>query len=184
MKAPLFVRKLTSDEIHQLRAGLRSKQPFTLRRCRIVLASARGLRPSQIALQTGCAVQTVHNVIRAFNESSLECLVAQSRRPKSSAPLFDQARCQGLHTLLRQSPRAYGFKASQWNLHMVALACQQTGLTETLVSIETIRRALARLGVDWKQAKQWPAGSDLENEIHQSAAFFSSSYDGLGIAEL
>lgn len=184
MKTPLFVRKLTSDEIHQLRAGLRSRHEFTFRRCRIVLASARGVRPSQIALQNGCAVQTVHNVIKAFNASSLECLVAQSRRPKSSAPLFDQARCLRLRTLLRQSPRAYGFEAGRWNLHMVALACQKTGLTGTVVSIETIRRALARLGVDWKQAKQWPAGPDLENEIHQSAAFFGSSYDGLGIAEL
>jgi hypothetical protein len=49
MKAPLFVRPPTEEERQALAAGLRSEDAFTLRRCQIVLASARGERVSVIA---------------------------------------------------------------------------------------------------------------------------------------
>ena len=44
------------------RAGLRSHDAFTVRRCQIVLASAEGQKPSQIATTLHCAPQTVRNV--------------------------------------------------------------------------------------------------------------------------
>ena len=47
-------------------AGLRSADAFTLRRCQIVLASARGERAPAIARGLGCSDQTVRNAIRAF----------------------------------------------------------------------------------------------------------------------
>ena len=46
---PLFVRPLTDPERAALRAGLRSPDAFTLRRCQALLASSEGLRPAQIA---------------------------------------------------------------------------------------------------------------------------------------
>ena len=49
MKPPLFVRPLTDAERVALRAGLRSSDAFTLRRCQVLLASSEGLRPAQIA---------------------------------------------------------------------------------------------------------------------------------------
>jgi transposase len=67
---PLFVRPLTEAEQKQLRAGLRSSQAPALRRCQILLASARGERASEIARALGCDDETVRNVIRAFNERS------------------------------------------------------------------------------------------------------------------
>ena len=39
---PLFVRELSDPERHALQAGLRSSDGFTVRRCHILLASARG----------------------------------------------------------------------------------------------------------------------------------------------
>jgi len=44
MKPPKFVRALTADERVALEAGLRSSDAFVLRRCQILLASARGER--------------------------------------------------------------------------------------------------------------------------------------------
>jgi hypothetical protein len=44
MQPPLFVRPPTESEQQALAAGLRSADAFTLRRCQIVLASARGER--------------------------------------------------------------------------------------------------------------------------------------------
>ena len=80
---PLFVRPLTDDERAALRAGLRSPDAFTLRRCQALLASADGLRPAQIAERFGCASQSVRNAIRAFAAEGTDCLREKSHRPAS-----------------------------------------------------------------------------------------------------
>ena len=66
MKSPIYVRPLTDDERDRLEAGLHGSSAFVLRRCQILLASARGERPPQIAASVGCNDQTVRNVIRRF----------------------------------------------------------------------------------------------------------------------
>src|SRR5260221_3664158 len=59
MRSPIFVRPLTDAERQALTAGLRSPDAFVLRRCQILLASARGERAPRIAEQLGCDDQTV-----------------------------------------------------------------------------------------------------------------------------
>ena len=49
MKPPLSIRHVTDEERAALETGLRSHEAFTVRRCQIVLASAEGQKPSQIA---------------------------------------------------------------------------------------------------------------------------------------
>jgi DNA-binding NarL/FixJ family response regulator len=66
MKPPTFVRPLTDDERQALKAGLRSPDAFTLRRCQVLLQSAEGRRPKAIAAAVGCCVQSVRNAVRAF----------------------------------------------------------------------------------------------------------------------
>ncbi|HEX6508480.1 MAG TPA: helix-turn-helix domain-containing protein, partial [Chloroflexota bacterium] len=80
MKPPLSVRPLTHDERDALKAGLRSTDAFTLRRSQILLGSARGRRPQQIADELGCASQTVRNAIKAFNHRGLTALEERSHR--------------------------------------------------------------------------------------------------------
>jgi DDE superfamily endonuclease/Winged helix-turn helix len=48
-------------------AGLRASDAFVLRRCQILLASARGERASAIARHLGCDDQTVREALHAFN---------------------------------------------------------------------------------------------------------------------
>lgn len=151
MKTPIYVREPTPVELTQLREGLLSKRLFTSRRCQIILASADGLRASQIAYQLGCTVQTVQNVIKAFNERGIACLERKIPAVTRKEPLFDEAKYASLRNLLEQSPRDFDFDTCLWNLRLAALACQKAGLTKKLVSIETIRRTLARSGVSWKQ---------------------------------
>src|SRR5262245_66062984 len=91
MKPPLFVRPLTDEERAALRAGLRSPDTFTLRRCQLLLASAEGLRPAQIAERLGCTSQSVRNAIRAFAAEGLGCLTEKSHRPRSVRPELDAA---------------------------------------------------------------------------------------------
>ena len=86
MKPPLLTRPLAAAEVRELAASLRSHDAFTLRRSQILLASARGSRPSQIAEYLGCDDQTVRNALRAFRREGLGCLTAKSQAPHRSRP--------------------------------------------------------------------------------------------------
>jgi transposase len=155
MQPPLFIRPLTEEERLQLEADRRTADAFRVRRAPIVLASARRLSPQPIAQLVGCSVQTVRNVIHAFNTQGVADLAKQSNRPKTVAPVLDAATCDRLQHLLPQSPRLYGKPIGVWTLALAAEVCYEPGVTERLMSEETIRRARQRLETQWKRAKHW-----------------------------
>jgi transposase len=138
MQAPLFVRPPTEEEEQALAVGLRSADAFTLRRCQIVRASARGEHVPAIARALGCSDQTVRDAIHAF----------------------DAAGGERLRDLLHRSPREFGHDTSLWTLEMVAETAHAEGLTATCVSGETVRTTLARLGIRWRRAKDWITSPD------------------------
>jgi transposase len=160
MKPPLFVRPLTDPERQALRDGLRSHDAFTLRRCQILLASADGLRPAQIAARFGCASQSARNAIRGFHAAGVACLREGSHRPASARPEIDEAGCERLRALLHRSPRDLGKPTSIWTLATAAEVAHAEGITAKVVSDETIRQALLRMGVGWKRAKTWITSPD------------------------
>ena len=160
MNPPLFVRPLTADERADLRAGLRSPDAFTLRRCQVLLASADGLRPAQIAERFGCASRSVRNAIRSFAAEGTDCLRAKSHRPRSTRPEIDDVGRERLRALLHRSPRDFGHKTSLWTLDLAAEEAFKHGLTTTRVTGETIRATLVRLGVRWLRAKRWITSPD------------------------
>ena len=160
MHSPIFVRELDSAERDRLGAALRAASAFTVRRAQILLLSAAGRRPRAIAHGLCCAVQTVRDAIRAFNAHGLAALSAGSSRPKSAAPVLGEAGLERLRALLHQSPRAFGRPRSTWTLALLARVAHEQGLSATVLSGETIRRALPRLGVGWKRAKRWLTSPD------------------------
>ncbi|HET9927368.1 MAG TPA: helix-turn-helix domain-containing protein [Rubrobacter sp.] len=161
MKPPIFVRELSEKERERLEAGLRSKDAFVMRRCQILLASARGKSPPKIAESLGCASQTVRNAVRAFNERGLDALSAGSSRPKRVHAAFDRGSAEALREMLHRSPREFGRESSLWTLEMAADAAFEEGLTEERVSGETIRATLSRvLSVRWMRAKRWITSPD------------------------
>ncbi len=162
MKPPIFVRTLSKEEREALEAGLRSSDAFVLRRCQILLASARGERPPRIADNLGCGSQTVRNAIHAFNERGLGALQASSSRPREVHAAFDESGSEALREMLHHEPRKYSKESSLWTLRMAALVSFEEGLTERQVSGETIRATLARLGVRWERAKRWIESPDPE----------------------
>lgn len=145
-----------------MEAGLRSADAFVLRRCQILLASARGERTVAIARALGCDDQTVRNVIHGFNAAGLAVLVRGSSRPLTSHAAFDAAGAERLRDLLHQSPRTFGKPTSLWTLELAAEVSFAQGLTPARVSGETIRATLGRLGVRWKRAKEWITSPDPE----------------------
>jgi transposase len=160
MKPPLFVRPLAEGERLTLRQGLRSPEAFTLRRCQVLLHSAQGRRPSQIAAALGCGVQTVRDALKAFAARGLDCLQPQSKTPKTIHTAWPKDRDQDLRALLHQSPRHLGKPTSLWTLPLAAQVCYQKGWTPRLLSGETIRLVLKRLGIGWKRAKHWLVSPD------------------------
>ena len=157
---PLFVRPLTEAERAVLQDCLRAPDAFVLRRAQIVLASAEGRRPRAIARDLRCATQTVRNGIRAFNAAGLEALTAGSSRPRSAAPVLGAAELERLRAILHQPPRAFGHARSTWTLDLLAREAHGQGLSPTVLSGETVRQALLRLGVGWKRAKRWLTSPD------------------------
>src|SRR5215813_13616625 len=160
MRPPIFVREMTDTERAQVEAGLRSGDAFTLRRCQIVLASARGERAPAIARHLGCDDQTVHEAIQAFNGRGVAALRRGSHRPKIIRAAFDAAGAERLRALLHQSPRTFGKPTSLWTLDLAAEVSFERGLSPDRVSGETIRATLKRLGVGWKRAKRWLTSPD------------------------
>lgn len=163
MRPPIFVRPLTDAERQAIAAGLRSADAFVLRRCQIVLASARGERAPRIAEALGCDDQTVLDALHAFNARGLDALRKGSSRPHRPPPqAFPGARAEQLRALLHRSPRDFGHPTSLWTLDLAAQVSCAEGLTPTLVSGEAIRTTLLRLGIGWKRAKQWITSPDPE----------------------
>jgi transposase len=161
MRQPIFVRPLTEDERTRLEEGLHSPELFVLRRCQILLASARGEWVPRIATTLGCDDQTVRNVLRTFERAGLSaCLTRHSSRPHTTHPKLDAAGAEHLRALLHQSPRTFGKPTGVWTLELAAEVSFAEGITAERVSDETIRVALRRLGVRWKRAKQWITSPD------------------------
>jgi len=153
MKHPVFVHELTPDERQALTDGLRSSDAFVLRRCQILLASARGDWAPRIAQQLGCSDQTVLNAIAAFNSRSLAALTPGSHATHTRHAAFDAAAGDQLQALLQRSPRAFDRGTSLWTLALLAEVSVEEGLTAAPVSAETVRATLVRLGLCWKRAK-------------------------------
>jgi transposase len=170
MKRPIFVRPLTDAEREAIEAGLRSSDAFTLRRCQILLASARGAWAPQIAHSLGCDDQTVRNAIVAFNQRGLACLQPGSRRAHTIHRAIEHDAAERLRAMLHQSPRIFGKPTSVWSLPLAAeVSCAQ-GITERQVTGETIRATLKRLGIGWRRAKRWITSPDPEYAAKKGAA--------------
>ncbi len=160
MRPPIFVRPLTDAEREALEAGLRSSDAFTLRRCQILLASARGEWAPAIARALGCDDQTVRNAIRAFNTRGRAALMPGSSRPRTIHAAFAPPHAERLRELLHRSPRDFGHPTSLWTLELAAREACAQGLTARPVTGETIRATLQRLGVRWRRAKRWITSPD------------------------
>ena len=168
MKA-LYVRELTSEEQHSLEKGLSSKSAFSVRRCQILLGSATGLKAGEIAEQLHCSDETVRATIHAFHEEGLACLLPKSSRPHSASFSFSAEGLARLSDIVATSPRAYGLEHSLWSLARLAQVCHQEGVTERVLSYETIRDALQRAGINWKRARKRMQSTDAAYPVKKTA---------------
>ncbi len=168
MKLPIFIRPLTEDEQRQIQAGCHARDAFGLRRCQILLASARGERAPAIAHHLGCDDQTVRNVIHTFNAEGLAVLQAGSSRPHRLRTAFSEDGLQRLRDLLHRSPRDFGKERGLWTLDLAAQVSFEQGIIARPISDESVRRALKRLGTNWKRAKHWITSPDPQYQLKKT----------------
>lgn len=117
------------------------------------MASAGGQTPALIARPLGRTARSVRNAIHAFAAEGLDSLKEKSSRPHGARPVPDAAFDDPLRHLPHQTPRASGKPRSTWTLHLAARVCHEKGRTPRVLSPETIRLAIRRLGVSWRRAK-------------------------------
>ena len=170
MRPPIFVRTLTDEERQAVEQGLHSPDAFVLRRCQILLASARGERAPRIAASLGLDDQTVLDALHAFNATGLACLQKKSSRAHRTRLVFAPEQAERLRALLHRSPRDFGKPTSLWTLELAAAVSFAEGLVPTRVSGETIRQTLLRLGIRWERAKHWITSPDLADARKKGSA--------------
>jgi hypothetical protein len=85
MRQPISIRPLTEDEQPILQEGLRSSDACVLRRCQVLLTSARGQTARVIAETLSCDAQTVLNAIHTCNTTGLTTLHG-GRLPSPACP--------------------------------------------------------------------------------------------------
>jgi hypothetical protein len=161
MRKPIVVRPFTATEQHALQEGVRSSDAFVLRRCQLLLASARGQHARAIAATLGGDDQPVRKAIHAFNVRGLAAGRRRSSAPPQTPPaVFTSARREQVRAMLHQSPRTFDTPTSLWTLDLAADVAYALGITPRRVSGETIRHALAALQTRWKRAKPWITSPD------------------------
>jgi Homeodomain-like domain len=170
MTPPLYVRPLTPEAKHYLETRLRSSEAFALRRCQIVLASARGQRPARIARNLGCATQSVRSAAHAFRARGT--CGGEGTVPPSTT---DSLRAGCWQVRATSSPVTRMSAHLRQALEHVDAPFGPGGLlrgrvTPYQVSFETSRKALKRLGVNWRRAKRWITSPDPQYARKRSAA--------------
>lgn len=157
---PIYVGNLSEKETKALKKGLHSSSAFTVRRCQILLKSAKGEKAKEIAHQLHCSDQAVRNTIRAYQQQGLACLQEKSHARHDQQAVINERGSARLKEIVRLSPRNFDYETSIWTRPMLAEVLYQEGYTSKLVSVSTITATLQRVGISWRRAKKWVHSPD------------------------
>ena len=114
----------------------------------IVVLAADGRSPTEISRALFCSRTTVYAVVGRFVREERAAFDDRGRRgPK---PLLEDAANEYIGRLVeKESPTEHGWLRSRWSCKLLAL--QLFRERAALVSRETVRRMLHRLGFRWKR---------------------------------
>ena len=162
MPKAIEIRSLQRVERRALEAGVRSSNAFRLRRCQMLLASARGETAGHIGQYLSCSDQTVRNAIRAFDKKGLAAFQPGSSVAHHIERAFDTEHAERLRALLHQSPRNFGKPTSLWTLALAAEVSFAQGLTPRAGECRDGARDAGASGEPLRRAKQWISSPDPE----------------------
>lgn len=153
---PVRVREITNDEGNRLlRTVRRTTGPVvTWRRAQMILLSAQGMDPTQIAKVTFTSPDRVRDVIHAFNTDSFDSLTRKyaGGRPRKFTPEQRAA----ITNIALARPTDHGLPFSTWSLSKLAAHLMDQGVVDT-ISHEGLRTLLHEEGVSF------PGREDVED---------------------
>lgn len=136
-----YVVTLTAEERTALEAFTRTgvASAREIRRARILLLSADGLRDSDVAAAAGCCPTTVETIRKRGCEEGVEAALRERSRP-GGTPLLDSA---AEATLVALACTDAPTGRASWTMQLLADRLVSLGVVER-ISDETVRRALKK----------------------------------------
>lgn len=148
--ARVFIPKLRKKERERLERGLaRSREPKFRDRCRAVLWSEEGRSVGEIAGLLRVHVSTVWRWFADYRRFGIKGLEVE--KPAGRARLIDEDGEAALEEALRHNPRDLGYVFTRWTLPTLIEYLYER--VHVRVSIDTVRRAMRRLGYRFKRPK-------------------------------
>lgn len=167
MAEPVRIREISNDEGNRLlRAVRRSTGSIvTWRRSQMVLLSAQGMDPAQIARVTFTSADRVRDVIRNFNADGFDALYPRyrgGRPPKYS----DEERAE-IKRIALSRPTDHDLPFSTWSLTKLAEHLVEKEVVED-ISHEGLRKLLDAEGVSFQRIKTWKESTDPDFEAKKN----------------
>jgi len=130
----------------------------------IVLLCADGRSPTEIARVLFCSRTTVYAVVTRFIRE--EQAAFNDRKMRGPKPLVGQPASEYIERLLEQdSPTEHGWLRSRWSCKLLAVELFKE--RAALVSRETVRRVIHRMGFRWRRPRPVPPEKDSADQQEQ-----------------
>lgn len=166
---PIYARQPTDEEREVLKRGLKSRSGFTVRRSQMILMSAdEHLKVDEIGCRLGCTGQAVREAIHAFDQEGIASLERKSSTRPDDQRAFDDAAREVLREMIRKSPRVYGYEQSLWSLGKLAEASYREGMTDRVVSEQTVSDTLRSMRISWRRVRKWINSPDPQYEVKKN----------------
>lgn len=157
----LTIVEIPPEEQARMRTELRRARYGYLLALHVLLLSAAGRTPSEVASVLFCSRSSVYRIIRAYRAGTFTCEEARTRaRQQSQLRLLTPSLKRSVRALLKTAPRALGWCRTRWSCTALAVELQVRRGIE--VSAETMRHWLHELGWEWKRAKVTAKDDDPE----------------------
>lgn len=164
----VYVRAFRNQEEELLTALAKGRStPAQMRqRARLVLASAAGSSPPQIARQVELSVARVREWIKRFNGEGLLGLFDRVRSGRPREYTVEQA--LRVVEVATRAPAELAVPVNSWTLqHLQRHLAEETDIGR--LCRETIRGILHANGISWQAAQHWQESSDPDFESKKQA---------------
>lgn len=145
----------------------REAKPSRRLRMHVTLLASDGLSPTEISRTLFCSRTTVYAVASRFLREGRAAF--DDRKARGPQPLLGKEADERVEKLLEEdSPTSHGWLRSRWSCKLISL--QLLRGRAALVSRETVRRALHRLGFRWRRPRPVAPERDSEEHIEEKRA--------------
>jgi putative transposase len=131
----------------------------------IILLAADGLSPTEIARVLFCSRTTVYAIVDRFTRKRR--MAFDDRQRRGPKPLLEESANERIERLVEgESPAEHGWLRSRWSCKLLALQLFRER-SALVVSRETLRRALQRLGFRWRRPRPVPPEKSSEEQVEE-----------------